>query len=785
MDDVSRDALTEAMLTDAALPDDVRPATSRADAGSSLREARRILLTGATGFLGRWIANTLLVHSNAAIVCLVRGESHEMAKRVRAALESTGLDAAAFDHRVSVVRGDLATSHLGMSGHEFEAIASTVDAVCHAGATVNWVRPYTALKSSNVSGTIELLRLAARRGTPFHFVSSLSVCYSTTAALQVDETYDPLPDIGGLHLGYAQTKVVAEALVREAGRRGLPIAIYRPTLISGHSLTGAFNRDDIIARVLTGCVRMGVAPDLAWSLDCLPVDVAAERITTTAPRPGAVHLAHPKPRSWRECVLWLRLYGYDIRLAPYRDWLSCLDADTSLAADRDHPLRPLRRFFHQPVGSGLRRTLPELMTGADRAFGITGEVGPALDATLLQRYCDAFVARGDLPAVPAKPLPARHQPLDASSFSRILRRPITAVEPLGRLSDHSIISELTSWKSGRDTGLFRYRITDAGIPRDVIVKIKPPDADVIAVGSALAHMCDTHVGREYDRWSDRVGIARAAQRELAIYGQEDPRFTIHAPAAFALTKDDDTGISMLVLETLTNTVLRDSVDRPDLWQPAHIAGAICGLSALHAVWFNRTTELARQPWIGYVPTSERMVEMTGFWRALAAHARPAFTSWTGTAMAAIHDQLIDRLEDWSRALDHLPRTLIHNDFNPRNICLRNGPTGPRLAAYDWELATIGVPQRDLAELLCFVLPDRPTHHEVQTWIERHRTWLEHETAVVIDRSAWIDGFRAALYELMLTRLPMYALIDRVRRQAFLPRVLRVWSALYRQFPLGD
>jgi thioester reductase-like protein len=796
--DMPHQALARTMRGDAILPDDVRCATTASSDGRTLRDARRVLLTGATGFLGRWIANTLLLDSSAAIVCLVRGESHEIAERLRTALASTGVDRTQFEHRITVVRGDLAKPHLGMSGSEFDAVASSIDAVCHAGATVNWVRPYDALKGSNVNGTIELLKLAARYSTPFHFVSSLSVCYSTTAALRVDETYDPLPDIGGLHLGYAQSKVVAEALVRDAGRRGLPIAVYRPSLISGHSGSGAFNRDDIIARVITGCVRMGVAPDLDWSLDCVPVDVAAERITTTAPRAGAIHLAHTKPRSWRECVLWLRLYGYDVRLVRYRDWLTRLDAETRLATERDHPLRPLRRFFLQRVRTGDRRTLPELMTGADRTFGVIDEVAPPLDATLLQRYCDAFVADGALPEprtsrIGSKAHGTRMTPIDdvaeprlnGAFLSRVMKRHVDTVEPQGRLSAHSVISELTSWKAGSSTGLFRYRIVDDGVVRDVVVKITPHDRDVIAVGSALAHMCDADLGRAYDRWSDRLGIIGAAQREVAIYGQQDPRFTMHSPVPFALAKDDGTGLSTLVLESLTDTVLQDSVERPELWQPTHIECAIRGLSTLHAIWFNRTSELARQSWIGYVPNAAGMIEMTGFWRALAEHARPAFTSWAGGTIATIHDQLIDQVGDWWRRLDDLPRTLIHHDFNPRNICLRNGPTGPRLAAYDWELATIGVPQRDLVELLCFVLPERPAQHEVRTWIERHRTWLEGETGTRIDRTAWIDGFRAALYDLMLTRLPMYALIDRVRRQSFLPRVLRVWSALYRQFPLGD
>ena len=39
-------------------------------------------------------------------------------------------------------------------------------------------------------------------------------------------------------------------------------------------------------------------------------------------------------------------------------------------------------------------------------------------------------------------------------------------------------------------------------------------------------------------------------------------------------------------------------------------------------------------------------------------------------------------------------------------------------------------------------------------------------------------------EILIDRLAMYALINRVRPQAFLPRVLRTWWRLYRRFPLG-
>jgi hypothetical protein len=176
-----------------------------------------------------------------------------------------------------------------------------------------------------------------------------------------------------------------------------------------------------------------------------------------------------------------------------------------------------------------------------------------------------------------------------------------------------------------------------------------------------------------------------------------------------------------------------------------------------------------------------MAEMTDLWTALADHAAPGFSSWAQPEVASLHRKLIASVGSWWQVLESAPRTLIHHDFNPRNVCLRAGV----LCAYDWELAAIGAPQRDLAEFLCFVLsPDCPAE-EVVGWLERHRAALERETGTTIDGEAWRLGFSAALADLLIDRLSTYAMVHCVRRQSFLPRVLRTWRALYDHFPLRE
>ncbi|MGO1072599.1 non-ribosomal peptide synthetase [Lysobacter sp. CA199] len=135
---------------------------------------RRLLLTGATGFLGPFLLSDLLRDTEATVHCLIRCASAEQGlHRLQDALRALGLDQPLDPQRIVVEPGDLAQPRLGLSEQRFAELAHTLDAIYHNGAWVNSLHNYHTLKAANVLATQEVLRLASR-GAPkhIHYVST-------------------------------------------------------------------------------------------------------------------------------------------------------------------------------------------------------------------------------------------------------------------------------------------------------------------------------------------------------------------------------------------------------------------------------------------------------------------------------------------------------------------------------------------------------------------------------------------------------------------------------------
>jgi L-aminoadipate-semialdehyde dehydrogenase len=162
----------------------------------------------------------------------------------------------------------------------------------------------------------------------------------------------------GLGTGYGQSKWASEFVVREAGRRGLVGAIVRPGYITGDPRSGISVTDDFLVRLWKGCLQVGARPDIANTLNAVPV-TQVSRIVVAA----AFHLpaalgqslgvaqvtSHPR-LTLNEWMGALESYGYRVPMASYQDWCTRVKQYVSSDDDANTEEFVLLPLFHFVVG---------------------------------------------------------------------------------------------------------------------------------------------------------------------------------------------------------------------------------------------------------------------------------------------------------------------------------------------------------------------------------------------------------------------------------------------------
>lgn len=374
---------------------------------AAVDEPASILLTGATGFLGAFLLQELLDQTQADVFCLVRSPDIESAThRLQNNLKTYGLWQEAYGSRIVPILGDLAEPQLGISASQYEQLAERIDAIYHNGALLNYVYPYAKFKPINVLGTQEVLRLACQtKIKPVHHVSSVAVFESSAYYNQRVTEADPIDRYEDIYLGYSQSKWVSEKLVQIAGQRGLPVTIYRPPLVSGHSQTGVWNTEGFLCRMIKGCIQMGsIMSDLDLFLDLSPVDYNSRSIVYLSKQKSALgkafHLQNPHLLHWNELTNFICSLGYPVQRVSYEAW------QEQLSHERDNPLYPLLPFFRHQWSNNL--TYIELneqgyrpLIGCEATLAALSEsdiICPPLDAQLLATYFSYFISSGFLEA---------------------------------------------------------------------------------------------------------------------------------------------------------------------------------------------------------------------------------------------------------------------------------------------------------------------------------------------------------------------------------------------------
>jgi thioester reductase-like protein len=381
----------------------------------------RALLTGATGFLGIFLLSELVTRHACNVTCLVRASDATAAqRRLQRTADRFGISWDTLADRVTAIAGDISQPQFGLSEHQYADMAAGVDCIYHCAASVNWIHPYCALEAGTVDGARHVLRFAVHNTTKVvHYVSSLAVFPFNGRIMREAHNLDYDDTLLG---GYAQTKWVAERLMAEAASRGMPIAIYRPPLISGHARTGVFNRSSYFENMVRGCVEMKQVPRLYGVVDVAPVDYVASalaHLSRHADSLGKVfHLNNPRPLEFHLFTDLMRERGHRLETAEFDEWKSSL---IESPAHKRNALYPFTQ--HLRAASAADMTIPphDCTIALERLVD-SGIICPPVGDALLGVYFDFFEACGFLYPASQRALVAS-PPIGGEHMRRGVARP--------------------------------------------------------------------------------------------------------------------------------------------------------------------------------------------------------------------------------------------------------------------------------------------------------------------------------------------------------------------------
>lgn len=208
----------------------------------SLRKIRakksgRILVTGATGFLGSHIAVALLTSGYRVAVLARPSKTLSARERILRLAGWFGLDEAAAGS-IEVIEGDILDPGWARTalGTAVGPGAGAVDEIVHcASSTSFFERKRAEVEATNITGLENVLDYAARAGCRFfHHISTAYVAGRSTGRFREDWV-----ETGPFTNVYEETKARGEISARDRCRAaGIRLNVYRPAIVYGDSRTG-------------------------------------------------------------------------------------------------------------------------------------------------------------------------------------------------------------------------------------------------------------------------------------------------------------------------------------------------------------------------------------------------------------------------------------------------------------------------------------------------------------------------------------------------------------------
>ncbi len=251
---------------------------------------KRVLLTGATGYLGAHLLGLLAREVDCRIACIVRGQDLRECEKNLARVLKHYFGEISRDEilaRTEIIQGDITQDNFGFDDSVIERLGSA-DTLLHSAALTDHIGQSSTFTEINVDGTRNAMRLAKKLGASLVHISTISVSGTryaddarrkgifTEANYNIRQNYEDNE--------YVRSKFLAEGIVLDEMKEGLNARIFRVGVLTS-TMDGHFQirreknafANRVKAMCAIGSIPLGM---LEKRIEMTPVDACAQAIVT-------------------------------------------------------------------------------------------------------------------------------------------------------------------------------------------------------------------------------------------------------------------------------------------------------------------------------------------------------------------------------------------------------------------------------------------------------------------------------------------------------------------------
>lgn len=310
------------------------------------------------------------------------------------------------------------------------------------------------------------------------------------------------------------------------------------------------------------------------------------------------------------------------------------------------------------------------------------------------------------------------------------------------LVQNGIIITLTSRINKKLTGFVPLEVISNQQTSQILLKSKPLDQEVIQGLHFMAASIDPKLADLISKYADVLEYKNTHLKEIQLYEWIHTLSKNYTPKYLGSYKNENREIYIIAQELLSeeNLLLYNTENQPHLWSANHIKSTITVINDIHQSFIHSPN----------VPSTIQHFEA---YQALELYQKFAtiialeYDDAHWQPLTAQLKKFIPELKTEHDALQ-LPKTIIHNDFNSRNIAIRDNG---EVCIYDWELVVWDFPHRDIVEFLSFVLPQDFEPKQLFEYLSFHY----HLQIEQFQWEDWKAGYIYALKAYLVTRVSFY------------------------------